>query len=57
MKEFIVRFVPRDDKYCVEKELFVNAKSMIDAINFVLETESVQKITFFRRLVDFSEEV
>lgn len=50
MKEYIIRFVPSDDEYCLEKDIFVTARTMLDALNFVLETERVKKITFFRRL-------
>ena len=53
MTDFLIRFVPKDDLHCVEKDVIVPAKSRIDALNFVLQTENIKEIILLKRLVEF----
>ena len=43
LKEYMVRYIPADDRYCTEKTIFVFAADRLDAINRTLEAEPVEK--------------
>lgn len=43
LKEYMVRYIPADDRYCTEKTIFVFAEDRMDAINRTLEADLVKK--------------
>ena len=43
LKEYMVRYIPADDRYCTEKTIFVFAADRLDAINRTLAAEPVEK--------------
>lgn len=43
LKEYMVRYIPADNRYCTEKTIFVFAADRLDAINRTLEAEPVEK--------------
>ena len=53
MSEYLIRFVPKDDPYCLEKDVLVSAKSRLEALNFVLQTENIKEITLLKRLLKY----
>lgn len=43
LKEYMVRYIPADNRYCTEKTIFVFATDRLNAINRTLEAEPVEK--------------
>ena len=41
LKEYMVRYIPANNRYCTEKTIFVFAADRLDAINRTLEAEPV----------------